>query len=185
MKLTLGKKLGLGFGVILALMMLSAVLTYSKASAIKETQEHIVNVRVPTVNARKDLQRDLNQTQSKGRQAILGGTDSARWQAGKKLFDSSWDEIGRIVARMDELSPRWTQQANRDRLADTKKALVVPHDTQDAIMKQAASGERDAVVKAGNDYADKATVATEAIKKPLGGHGGFLRHADKDKTRKR
>jgi CHASE3 domain sensor protein len=45
MKLTLGKKLGLGFGVILALMVLSAVLTYSKASAIKETQDRITGLR--------------------------------------------------------------------------------------------------------------------------------------------
>ncbi len=69
---------------------------------------------------------------------------------------------------MDELSPHWSSQENRDRLAETKKQLIVLHDTQEAIMNQAASGERDAVVKAGNDYADKATVATEAIKKPLG-----------------
>ena len=65
MKLTLGKKLGLGFGVILALMVLSAVLTYSKASAIKETQTTITSMRTPTVDACKDLQRELNQTQSK------------------------------------------------------------------------------------------------------------------------
>jgi hypothetical protein len=31
-------------------------------------------------------------------------------------------------------------------------------------MKQATSGERDAITQAGNEYADKATVATEAIR---------------------
>ncbi len=35
MKLTLGKKLGLGFGVILALMVLSAMLTYMKAAQLR------------------------------------------------------------------------------------------------------------------------------------------------------
>ncbi len=103
MKLTLGKKLGLGFGVILALMVLSAVLTYLKASAIKETQTRVLTVRVPSIGALKDLQRELNQTQSKGRQAILAGSDVVRWQAAKKSFDGSWDEIGRIVARLDEV----------------------------------------------------------------------------------
>ena len=168
MKLTLGKKLGAGFGVILALMVLSAVLTYSKASAIKDTQTLITEVRVPTMGALKDLQRELNQTQSKGRQVILAGSDSARSAAGKQAFDTAWDEIGKIVARLDELSPRWTIQANRDRLIEVKQELPSLRETQEAPMKQAASGERDAVAKGGNEYADRATPITEAIKKPLG-----------------
>ncbi|MFZ1006375.1 MAG: methyl-accepting chemotaxis protein [Candidatus Sulfotelmatobacter sp.] len=168
MKLTLGRKLGLGFGTILALMVLSVVLTYSKASSIKETQTLITEVRVPTISALKDLQRELNQTQSKGRQAILAGNEQGRWEAASKLFGVTWDEIGKIVARLDELSPHWTTQANRDRLVELKQELPSLRETQEALMKQAASGEHDAVVKAGNDYADKATVITEAIKKPLG-----------------
>ena len=39
MKLTLGKKLGLGFAVVLALMLLSAVLTYMKVDAIRDQQD--------------------------------------------------------------------------------------------------------------------------------------------------
>jgi methyl-accepting chemotaxis protein len=168
MKLTLGKKLGLGFAVILALMVVSAALTYSKARAIKETEEIITGVGLPTIGACKDLQRDLNQTQSKGRQAILAGGDTGRWAAAKKSFDSAWDDIAKDVATLDELSPRWSLRANRDRLADNKKQLSVLRQVQEAIMKRAASGEHDAVAKAGTEYADKATVITEAIKKPVG-----------------
>ncbi|MGA6983997.1 MAG: methyl-accepting chemotaxis protein [Candidatus Sulfotelmatobacter sp.] len=168
MKLTLGKKLGFGFGVILALMALSALLTYSKASAIKETQTTITDVRVPTIGALKDLQRELNQTQSKGRQAILAGNDAARWADAKRSFDASWDGIGKIVAALDDLSARWSSQENRDLLSDTKKQLGSLREAQEAAMKLAAGGEHDAIAKAGNEFADKATVATEAIKKPLG-----------------
>ncbi len=167
MKLTLGKKLGLGFGVILALMVLNAVLTYMKASAIKETQELITSVRVPTIGALKDLQRELNQTQSKGRQVVLAGTEPDRREAAQKIFDANWDTIGKDVAKLEELSPNWALQANRDRLAETKKALPALREAQETAMKHAASGDRDAVTKAGNEFADKATVATEAIKKPL------------------
>jgi CHASE3 domain sensor protein len=168
MKLTLGRKLGFGFGVILFLMVLSAVLTYVKASDIKETQELITGIRVPTIGALKDLQRELNQTQSKGRQAILAGNDSSHWEAAKKAFDTAWDDIGKDVAQLEELAPRWTEQANRDRFAEIKKQLVILRETQEPIIKQAASGERDAVIKAGSEYAAKATPVTEAIKKPLG-----------------
>ncbi len=168
MRFTLGKKLGLGFASVLALMVLSAVLTYVKGSAIKETQDLAMSVRVPTIKACTDLQRDLNQTQSKGRQAILAGGEPARLEAAKKLFDSNWDEIGKDTARLDELSPHWSVQANRDRLAETKKQVIALREVQETAIKHATRGEPDAVVKAGNEYADRATPATEAIKKPLG-----------------
>jgi methyl-accepting chemotaxis protein len=168
MKLTLGKQLGLGFTCVLALTVLSAVLTHVKASSIKETQDRAMVVRVPTIAACKDLQRDLNQTQSRGRQVILAGNQSARWQAAKKTFDSNWDDIGKDVAKLDELSPQWTQQANRDRLTETKQALPSLRELQETAMKHAAGSERGAIVKAGNEFADAATPITESIKKPLG-----------------
>jgi methyl-accepting chemotaxis protein len=168
MKLTLGKKLGLGFGVILALMVLSSVLTYLKASAIKETQDRTMTVRVPTISALKDLQRDLNQTMSKGRQVVLAGAESDRKEAAQKLFDGAWNDIEKDVVSLDELSPKWSLQANRDRLAETKKALPILREAQEAAMKHAMGSDRDAVAKAGNEFADQATPANEAIKKPLG-----------------
>jgi len=88
MKLTLGKKLGLGFGVILALMVLTLVLTYIQASSIKETQDRAMTVCVPTIAAVKDLQRDINLAQTKGRQAVLAGNQSDRWEGAKKGFDA-------------------------------------------------------------------------------------------------
>ena len=40
MRLTLGRKLGLGFGVVLFLMLLSAVMTYVKTNAMRQKQDH-------------------------------------------------------------------------------------------------------------------------------------------------
>jgi methyl-accepting chemotaxis protein len=168
MRFTLGKQLGLGFACVLALTVLSAVLNYVKAGAIKTAQERAMAVRVPTIKACAELQRDLNQTQSKGRQVILAGSQSARWQAAKKTFDLNWDDIGKDVARLDELSPQWTLQADRDRLTETKQELSSLREFQEAAMKHAAGNERGAIVKAGNEFADTATPVTEAIKKPLG-----------------
>ncbi len=168
MKLTIGKKLGLGFGCILALMLLSAVLAYMKAGAVKETQEHTMALRVPTINALTDLQRELNQTQSKGRQAVLAGSEPARWQDAKKLYDSAWDAIGKDTSKLDELAAHWSLQANRDRLTETERQLVILREAQETAMKHATENDRDAVVKAGNEFADKATPANEAIKKAMG-----------------
>ena len=167
MKLTLGKKLGLGFGVILALMILSAVLTYLKAISVKETEERAMTVRAPTIAALKDLQRDLNQTQSKGRQVVLAGAEPARREAAQKTFDDNWGSVEKDVASLDELSTKWSLQANRDRLAETKEHLPALREAQETAMKHAMGSERDAVTKAGDEFADQATTAAEAIKKPL------------------
>jgi methyl-accepting chemotaxis protein len=168
MRFTLGKQLGLGFACVLALTVLSGVLNYVKAGAIKAAQDRAMAVRVPTIKACAELQRDLNQTQGKGRQGILAGSQSARWEAAKKTFDLNWDDIAKDVAKLDELSPQWTLQADRDRLTETKRELPSLREFQEAAMKHAAGSERGAIVKAGNEFADTATPVTEAIKKPLG-----------------
>jgi len=134
MKLTLGKKLGLGFGVILALMVFSATMSYLKSSEMKESQDRALDIHFPTLEAAKDLQRDLNQTQSKGRQAILAGAQADRKDAAKKLFDGAWGEIEKDVAAMDEFAPKWTLQANRDHLDEIKKQLPLLRAAQEAAM---------------------------------------------------
>jgi methyl-accepting chemotaxis protein len=168
MKLTLGKKLGLGFGTILALMVFSAVMSYVKTADIKQTQDAILNQRVPTLDTARKLQRDLNQTASKARQAMLAGTDARRREDGKRLLDSAWDSIDKDIARMDELSPHWTLQANRDRLAQMKTQLPKLRELEERGIEQAASSERDAIVKAGSDFSDKAIPVNDAIKATLG-----------------
>ena len=168
MKLTLGKKLGLGFGVILTLMVVSGVLSYVKLTDVKQIQDFAFDLRVPSVEAIRELQRDLNQAGNKGRQAILGGEDPTRREHAKKLADDTWIAVDKDVARLDELAPRWTLQANRDRLAEIKKTMPAFREVQDAMIAHAASGERDAVVKAGNDYADQATPLNNAMRTSLG-----------------
>jgi methyl-accepting chemotaxis protein len=167
MKVTLGRKIGLGFGAVLALMVISAVLGYVQTNDLRQGQDTLTVLRVPTIVALKDLQRDLNQAQSKGRQVILAGGDSARWEAASKILDSNWDAIGKDVARLDDLSAHWTQQANRDRLAEAKQQLPVLRQAQEAAMARAKSGGA-AIIEAGNEFADRSTPAAEAIEKSLG-----------------
>ncbi len=168
MRLTLGRKLGLGFGVILGLIVVDTTLTYLQANAIKTSQDRAIGVSMPTLETCRNLQKDLNQAQSKGSQVVLAGTETARREFAKKLFDSAWADIEKDVARMDELAPQWAMQQNRDLLVEVKKQLPNLRQVQEEAMGRAAGSERAAVVRAGNEFADQATVIAEAIKKPLG-----------------
>ena len=105
MRLTLGKKLGMGFAVILALMVFSSVMAYRKSGDIKESQDITFEVRIPQIKVARELQRDLNQTASKTRQAILAEAEPARKAEAEAAFDAAWGNIEKDIAKMDELAP--------------------------------------------------------------------------------
>ncbi|MFZ0198697.1 MAG: methyl-accepting chemotaxis protein, partial [Candidatus Sulfotelmatobacter sp.] len=168
MKLTLGKKLGLGFGVILALMVFSATIVYLKAGKITRSQEAAFGVRIPSLKAAIKLQRDLNQTQVKGRQAILAGSQPARLADTKKLFDGTWRDIEKDIAGLNELAPKWSNEEDRNRLNEIKKQLPLLRAVQEDAIAHAAGGKRDSVIQAGNESADHATPINIALKKSLG-----------------
>ncbi|MGA7558005.1 MAG: methyl-accepting chemotaxis protein [Terriglobales bacterium] len=168
MKLTLGKKLGVGFGSILALMVFSAAMNYVRSASIRASEDAAIEMRFPAIEVSRMLQRDLNYTQVKGRQAILAGTDRALWQEAKKAYETAWSSVGKDVAQLDELAPKWPPE-DRDRLEDIKKHLPWLRSTEDAAINHAASGERDAVIRAGNENAKLVTPANIAVKKSLDG----------------
>ncbi len=166
MKLTLGKKLGLGFGVILALMVFSAAMNYVRSTNIRQSEDGAIELRFPAIEVATMLQRDLNYTQVKGRQAILAGTDRPRWEEAKKAFNGAWKSIAKDVAQLDDLAPKWPSD-DRERLDDIKKHLPWLRATEESAIQHAASGERDAVIRAGNENADLVTPANIAVKKSL------------------
>src|SRR4029077_3762503 len=147
---------------------ISAVASHFRANEIGLFQEVMSQIRVPTVEMLKDLQGDLNQTQSKGRQTILAGTQPTKRDAAKTLFDSAWNDVQKDVAGLGELAPHWSIQGNRDRLAHIQEQLPKLRQVQEQSMNMAASGDRNAVLKGGDEFADKTTVISEDIKKSLG-----------------
>ncbi|HTW32389.1 MAG TPA: methyl-accepting chemotaxis protein [Candidatus Sulfotelmatobacter sp.] len=168
MRLTIGMKLAVTFGVILALMLLSTVLSYMKSAEMRAQQDFTITVRAPSVAACRELQRDLNQAASKARQTILAGAESQRREEAKKLSDAAWDDVARDTKRLDDLSPRWVKQENRDALSEIEKQLPEDKAVMEETMRVAGSGERDAVTRAGNQLVDKGNVVNNAIKKSLG-----------------
>jgi methyl-accepting chemotaxis protein len=167
MKLNIAKKLGLGFGTRLGLMVISSGLAFLRSRAIRANETKMIDVRFPTIAGILGVQRDLNQTQSKGRQAVLAGTDQQRREAAQKLFDSAWDDVTRDFAQLDKLAPMWTLQENRDRLARAESVLPKLREAQEAAMNAAVSTNAASVIKGGNDFADKATSLNEPIKQSL------------------
>jgi methyl-accepting chemotaxis protein len=168
MRLTLGRKLGLSFGAVLALMTFSAGMSYIKVKQVQSVEGTLIGIRVPTLAACRQIQNDLNYSGSKARHVILAGTQPARRQVAQKAFDAAWENVGKHFEVLSELSTRFTLQENRDRVAHLKEALPEAKAAQETAMAMASSEVADAVVKAGNEYADVATPAVDASTKTLG-----------------
>jgi methyl-accepting chemotaxis protein len=167
MKFTIGKKLALGFATVLGLTMLGSGLVYFKAKDIRDVDAY-VDIETSSQKAIFELQRDLNQTQSKGRQAVLAGTEQARRDAARKLFDLAWDDCNKDVAQIDGLAAKWKKQENRDRWGKAKEVLPKLREAQEASMDLAIGTNGESVVKGGNDFADKATSVNDPLKVALG-----------------
>jgi methyl-accepting chemotaxis protein len=173
MRFTLAKKMGMSFGVIVSLMVFSAATAYFKSTDIRRREDGMMEQRFPALETARKLQRDLNYTQVKGRQAILAGTDAARWQEAKKAFEGAWNSIGKEVAALDEFASKWPQ-AQRAQLTAIKQQLPILRQTEEAAINHARSGERDAIIRAGNENADKVTPSNIATKKSLDGLAEWL-----------
>jgi methyl-accepting chemotaxis protein len=168
MRLTLGRKLGLSFGVILALMVVSSGMSYMKLRRVQDLENTLMMVRVPELDVCRQIQNDLNYSGSKARHVILAGNQTARREAAQKSYDTAWERVGKHMAILGELTSRFTLHENSDRFARLKEALPKVKAAQEAAMNLANSRVTDAVVKAGNEYADVATPAVDASTKTVG-----------------
>jgi methyl-accepting chemotaxis protein len=168
MNLKLKAKLALGFGTIVGLMIVSGLLARWKSTEITQVQNEILTVDVPSIQGARRLQDDLDYSASKTRQAILAGTESARYTDAQKRFDDAWNRIEREVATLTDLAPLWVP-ANRARLAKVKELLPGVKNAQWSTVETSRKGGRDSVVEAGNDYADRITSLVDGVNKALGG----------------
>ena len=142
MKLKIGAKLGVGWN-------------YSHSDRRKQRSQLCAPVAIEqkSVTSRKfafppskprDTAGSARYTGSKARHAILAGTDATRRAKAQQAFDSGWSAIDQQLTRLNELSPRWTNQANKDHLAKIKEDLPKVRKMQQATMDAAAGNSRDA-----------------------------------------
>jgi methyl-accepting chemotaxis protein len=166
MKFTIGRKLGLGFATVLGLMIVSSGLVYVKERDIRDVDAR-VDIHTSSQKALFELQRDLNRAQSKGREVLLLGKQPAVEKA-RNQFSSNWKDLDKDTAKVDELAPKWPDRENRDRWAKVKEMLPKLRNAQEAGMSLASGGSAETIVKAGNEYRDRATAVKDPLDATLG-----------------
>jgi methyl-accepting chemotaxis protein len=168
MKFTVGRKLALSFGSIVALTVALTVIVHFKLSSIREIAVRISENRTPTARADAELEAALTLTQKRTDDALLASLDSPeRMAKARQLLAESWDSAEKILARLDSLSAIWTMQANRDRLAAVKQEIPRLRDVQNQAVETALSGRRDALQKAALTFAQSATPESQKLRQML------------------
>ena len=168
MKLKVGAKLSLGFGIILVLTLMTGLLSYLKVKNTQALEEYILTNRVPTIERDRDLQSNLNLVASKTRQVILAGSEENRREGALKLYEDGWQALDKDIDDLVRLSAGWTLQANRERLARIREQLPKYREASNEAIAMANSRAANSVERAGDIYSDKAIPINTPIKKDLG-----------------
>jgi len=116
MQMTVGKKLLLGFGTLIAIFAIIGVVITVMVTKTAKITERTLNVRYPTVYTSTEVLKHLEMSLAALRGYMLIGGDIYKSQRAEAI-----KEMGEHLKELDTLSERWTVQANKERLAKIKK----------------------------------------------------------------
>lgn len=167
MRVSIGKKLGLGFAAVLTMLILGTLLTFLNLSSVMQSQSFLASLRIPTTVDALSLQRDINEAENNTNLVLLAGRDLERREAAKRDFDESWEAVNQEIARLNQLAPKWSLQINRDRLADVSRALPKLREIEDNAITHSLQGRADSIDNTGANSLGRAREITDDINKQL------------------
>lgn len=133
MKFTIRKKLSISFGIILLLMVLSSVITYSLLIKNENIQNQIINLRMQTVLLGKDVTIGINESLAALRGYMILGHDADKAEIMISSRLKAWNNLELAIAQYGELAKSWTVKANIQRLEHIKAELAHFKTAQQAI----------------------------------------------------
>ena len=111
MKVTIGKRLWFGFGLMIALMAGVGAMVSAKVQEVNAVQTRVLDLRVPTALTGDALRTDLYRSLSALRGYMILGSEKM-----KEERAHTWQMIEADIAKMQEFSKGWTDPENIERL---------------------------------------------------------------------
>ncbi|MDE1463124.1 methyl-accepting chemotaxis protein [Spartinivicinus poritis] len=135
MKLTLTTKLAIGFGIIIALIAVTTVLTLQRTTQINQAKSSLIEHRFATVNASKELLNGLNASIASLRGYLILGSQSDKAEHFKKRRASAWQAIQQSQQQLSQLSnqPNQQDQQLNDHLSQLNPLMTELQQWQDKI----------------------------------------------------
>lgn len=109
-------KLTLGFGLIIAISLISTLLIYVQLERTNKNQEILLDIRAPTVEAGLKLSSGINQSLSGLRGYLILGADPQKAEILKQERTLGWQDIDDAIASLNAFSLNWTVPENINKL---------------------------------------------------------------------
>jgi methyl-accepting chemotaxis protein len=117
--MTIGKKVGLGFGVITLILMGVVLLTIQQVRTMEVITKRVVELRTPTAHASLMMLNGINHSLASLRGWILLG--DPKFQTERSI---AWEEqINPSLKLLHGLAPNWTNPENKIRLKSIEKEI--------------------------------------------------------------
>ncbi len=120
MKLSVQRKLFLGFGIILVLTLLMTVNNLTQLNHLSTTEERLIQVRLPTVTAGMELMDGIHLSLAGLRGYMILGKQQQKAELFKAERQQGWVKIDRALKQMMDFSKAWTVPANKQLLNEMK-----------------------------------------------------------------
>ena len=155
MRLTLGKKLGLGFGTLIALIAVLTAVVFVQINSVNQQAEHVLNRNVKSVQNAISTQGEIHHALSMHRGYMILGLQSL---ADERL--ATWEKIDGHMTELDKLSAHWKDDETKQAYSELKRVLVDFRAAQDQI---AAVAHTDADIPSQTRYFNDAMPHGEAM----------------------
>ena len=117
--MTIGKKVGLGFGIMTLILMGVVLLTIKQVRTMEVITKRVVELRTPTAHASLMMLNGMNHSLASLRGWIILG--DPKFQMERSI---AWKEqINPSLQQMHRLAPNWTDAENKSRLQSIEKEI--------------------------------------------------------------
>ena len=141
--ITIGKKVGLGFGVITLILMGVVLLTIQQVRTMEIITKRVVDLRTPTAHASLMMLNGINHSLASLRGWILLGDQ--KFMTERSI---AWEkQINPSLKLMHELAPNWTDLENKTRLKSIEEEINNFKATQQKIEDIARTPENSPAQK--------------------------------------
>lgn len=159
MRFTIGKKLWLGFGLMIVLMITTGTLIYSKVQEVNAIQTRVVELRSPTAVTGVQLRNGINHSLASLRGYMILGSD--KWKIERA---NAWVSLDENIAKMKVFSESWTVPENVEKLNEFVTIMEEFKDAQQLVEDVANTPqEQPAMVILFDDAAPRASIMLAAI----------------------
>lgn len=141
MRMTIGTRLALGFGSIIALMLISSIVAYTGQTRMGKSNDQVLQNVVPAARACGELLAAVNHTVATARGIIIAGDDPTDGDVRRESFKAAWSEIDRCLAKLSKSTESGIAGVDVAALSRIRAAITDLRGIQEGAIKEVRTAD--------------------------------------------